>query len=310
MNKRFISTKMKVFILVLLILSIIFYASGCIFLIQSNYNLSDYSDELKFDSDSFMYNFDFDNNFLNFTNSYSSNDYNIADNVSEIDFNMSSQDIKVVNTNNSTLNIKIQSFSSSDTELNLFQNNNKMIFSPTVDIPDSAKIIISIPSAFSNKVTLKLTTSSGDVNISNYSSNTLNISSASGDINLNNCNLNYLYSSSSSGDINLTSVNSYVETNLACLSGSINGTGNFAILTGTTSSGDIDITFEDKLSNVFLSAVSGDINLYIPSHCGYETNYSTISGELNSPESNMTNGDKLNTINVNTTTGDLSIQLK
>ena len=310
MSKKFISTKMKIFLLVLLILSIVSYASGCIILIQSNYSLSDYSDELNFNSNSFKYNFDFKNNFLNFTNLHSSNESTIEDNISEINLNMKSQKIEVVNTNSNLLNIKIKSFLPSITELNLLKNDNKMIFSPTVNIPNSAEVIISIPLELSNKITLKVTTSSGDINITNYSSNTINASSASGDINFNNCDLNYLYSSSSSGDINMTSVNSYAETNVSSLSGSISGNGNFAVLTGSTSSGDIDITFKDKLNNVFLSAISGDIDLYIPSNCGYEANYSTSFGELNVDENIMTNGDKSSSININTTSGDLSIQLK
>ena len=310
MNKKFISTKMKIFLLALLILSIIFYAPGCVVLIQSNYNLAHYSDELNFNPNSLRYNFNFSNNFLNFTNSYSSHDYDITDDISEIDFNMNSQSVEIVNTNTDKLNIKIKSFSSSGTELNLVKNNNKMTFSPTVNIPDNAEIIISVPSDYSKKATLKINTSSGDITVNNISANTLNASSASGDVDLNNCDLNYLYSSSSSGDINLNAVNSYVETNLSCLSGSIDGTGNFGVLTGTTSSGDISVTFKNNLNNVFLSAVSGDIDLYIPSDCGYEAIYTTISGELNSSNDNLFNGDKSNKININTTSGDLSIELK
>lgn len=310
MNKKFISTKMKITLLVLLSLSFIFYASGCIVLAQSNYRLSDYSDELHLNTNSLKYNFNFMNNFLNFTNSYSSHDYNINSNINEIYFNMNSQDIELVNTDDINLNIKIKGFSSSSYQLNLLESNNKITFSPSADIPENAEIIISVPSEISNRLILKLTTSSGDINLSNVSSNTLNVSSASGDINLSNCDLNYLYTSSSSGDINLNSVNSYIETNLYSLSGSIYGTGNFAVLTGTTTSGDIELTFEDKLNNIYLNDNSGDIYLSIPSYCGYEVNYNTLFGELNSSEGIITNGDRSNAININTTSGDLSIQLK
>lgn len=310
MNKKFISIKMKITLLVLMILSFIFYASGCIVLIQSNYSLSDYSDEMHLNTNSFKYNFNLINNFLNLTDSYSSHNYNINSSINEIDFNMNSQNIEVINTDNSELNVTIKGFSPSSAQLNLLESSNKITFSPAVDIPDNADIIVSIPLEISNRLTLKFTTSSGDINLSNISSNTLNASSASGDISMNNCNLNYLYASSSSGDINLNSINSYIDTNLNCLSGSIYGNGNFSVLTGTTSSGDIEITFEDKLNNIYLNNNSGDINLCIPSSCGYEVNYNTLSGELISSESIMTNGDKSNTININTTSGDLNIQLK
>ncbi|WP_156332279.1 DUF4097 family beta strand repeat-containing protein, partial [Clostridium paraputrificum] len=101
----------------------------------------------------------------------------------------------------------------------------------------------SMPSYLSSKVTLKITTSSGDITINNLSTNTLNASSASGDINLSSTNLNYLYLSSSSGDMNISSSTTSNETNLTSLSGSINGNGNFGALTGSTSSGDIKLTF-------------------------------------------------------------------
>lgn len=310
MNKKLISTKMKIFLLVMFILSVIFYASGCIILIQSNYNLSDYSYEFNIHPSSLRYNLDFTNNFLNFTNSYSSHDYELDNNISELDFNLNSQNIEVINNNNSILNIKIKSFSSSNTELNLVNSNNKMTFSPTVDIPSSADIIVSMPSYLSSKVTLKITTSSGDITINNLSTNTLNASSASGDINLRSTNLNYLYLSSSSGNMNISSSTTSNETNLTALSGSINGNGNFGALTGSTSSGDIKLTFKDNLNNTFLSSMSGDVNLHIPSFCGYEANFNTISGSLNNSENNMTNGDKSSKINVNTTSGDFDLQVK
>ena len=307
MNKKFISTKMKIVLLGLLISSIGFYASGCIVLFKSDYNLSDYTYKLNFNPNSFNYNFNFSNNFLNFINSYSSHDYDIDEDIYEITFNSTSQNIEVVNTNDSLLNIKIKSFSSSDTELDLVKNNNKMEFSSNINIPDYADIIISMPKFFSDKIILKITTRSGDININNFASNAINASSASGNINFKNSNLNYIYSSSSSGDINLNSINSYIETNLSCLSGSIKGDGTFGILTGTTSSGNVSLTFKDNLRNIFLSSVSGDIDLQLPSNSGYEVNYNTLSGDLNTDKSNLINNDKSNKININTTSGDLNI---
>ena len=301
MNKKLISTKMKMFIIGLLILSIIFYTSGCIILVKSNYKLSDYTNEINFRASSFS------NNFFNFINSSSSHDYNIDDDISEINFNINSQDISVVNTDSELLNVSINGFSAPNIQMNLSKNNNKMIFSSNVDIPDYTDIIISIPKSISDKIMLKITTRNGNININNFSYNSINLSSASGDICLKNSNLNYIYSSTSSGDIILDSVTSYIETNLSCLSGSIDGTGNFGTLTGSTSSGDISLAFIDSLQNVFLNSTSGDITLSLPSKLGYEINYSTIYGDLNSNNDLLINGDKSNKLNVNTTSGDLNI---
>ncbi|WP_294377536.1 DUF4097 family beta strand repeat-containing protein [uncultured Clostridium sp.] len=307
MSRKFIPIKMKIFILILIILSIVFYASGCILLVQSNYNLSDYSDEFNFNEDSFKFNFN--DTFLNFTNSYSSYDYDINNTISEIDFNMSSQNLKFITSKNNTLNIKINSFSSSSSKLNLITNNNRMTFSSTADISDDAEIIVNMPSDCLNKITLKITTSSGDIDIKGLSANAVNASSASGDVYFDKCNVNYLSCSSSSGDIYLNSINSYMETNLSSLSGSISGDGNFSVLTSKTSSGDMDISINNKLDNTFLASSSGDISLIIPSECDYNTNFSTLSGELTSSKNTLKNGDMSKTINVNTSSGNLCIDL-
>lgn len=95
MKKKFISTNMKIFILVLFLLSIVFYVSGCIALVQSGYKLSDYADELHINPDTFKYSSIFDKLTFDFNTSYLSKDYPINDNINEINFNLNSQDIKV-----------------------------------------------------------------------------------------------------------------------------------------------------------------------------------------------------------------------
>ena len=64
MKKKFISTNMKIFMLVLLLLSITFYASGCVVLVKSGYKLSDYANELNINPDAFKFNLNI--NGLNF----------------------------------------------------------------------------------------------------------------------------------------------------------------------------------------------------------------------------------------------------
>lgn len=305
MNKKIIPRKMKIFVLILVTLSMCFYVSGYIILVKSNHNLSDYSEELKSNLDSLSRNFH--SNILNLINPYSSYDYDINENISEINFNVTSQNIKVMNYGGNTVKIKIKGFLSSDVKLDSIKTDNKITFSSNIDIPDYTDIIVSIPKYISDKIMLKIATRNGDIDINDLSCNYINLSSANGNINLQNCNLNYISSSSSCGNINLNSVNSSIETNLSNMYGSINCDGSFGILTGNTTSGDINLSFKDNLKNVFITSVSGDIELNLPLSSGYELSYSTLSGTLNANKDDLFNTDKSNKINVRTNSGNLNV---
>src|SRR5471030_1568149 len=109
MEKKFISTNMKIFLLVLVLLSITFYASGCITLVQSGYKLSDYADELHIDPKAFNFKLNLDKFNFDFNNSSISNDYTINDTINEIDLNLNSQDIKIANYDGEDLKVQIKS---------------------------------------------------------------------------------------------------------------------------------------------------------------------------------------------------------
>jgi len=304
MAKNFISTKMKVFMLVLLLVSIVFYGSGCITLVQSGYKLSDYTDELNINPNSFK----FDVNLFDFNDSYISRDYTLDDNITEIALNLNSQDIKVENYEGQTLKVQIKSSSSISGELPETEEENKLILSTTYDTPGNARISVSIPNSFKNRGTLKLVTSSGDINISNLSLDTLSISTASGDTNVSNLNLNYFSLNSSSGDTSFNNVSALNETKLSSSSGEIIGNGNLGKVTANTTSGDMDLQFEKSLGNSSLSSVSGSIALSLPRNLGYKINYETNSGDVDSSNGKLSAGDESSIINVNTTSGDLIIK--
>jgi len=307
MKKKFISTNMKIFMLVLLLLSITFYASGCIVLVQSGYKLSDYADELNIDPNNFKVTF-FDFNDFNFNDSYISRDYTINENINEIDLNLNSQDIKIVNYDGQDLKVQIKSHSTISSELLEAENDNKLVLNTSHDTPSNASISVSIPSRFHDKGTLKIITSSGNINISNLSMNTLNLSTASGEINISNLNLNYLSLNSSSGSINFNAITTLNETKLTSSSGSIIGSGALGTVNGSTSSGDIELKFKDSLSNTSLSTASGSVALSIPKNLGYKINYDTISGDLDSSHTQLSSGDESSLINITTTSGDLHIK--
>lgn len=305
MEKKFISTNMKVFMLVLFLLSITFYASGCITLAQSGYRLSDYADELNIDPNAFKFNFNIDG--FDFNDSYVSRDYTINENINEIDLNLNSQDIKIVNYDGQDLKVQIKSHSTISGELPKTENGNKLVLNTTYDTPSNSSISVSIPYSFKDKGTLKIITSSGDINVSNLSMNTLSLSTASGDIDVSNLNLNYLSLNNSSGDINFNTITILNETKLSSSSGDIIGSGTLGTTNGSTSSGDIDLQLRDSLSNTSLNTASGSVALSLPRNLGYKINYDTISGDLNSSNRELSFGDESSLININTTSGDLSI---
>lgn len=304
MAKKLISTKMKISMLVLLLASIAFYASGCIALVQSGYKLSDYANELNIMPNSFK----FDVNLFDFNDSSVSTDYALNDNITEINLNLNSQDINVQNYEGQTLKVQIKSSSSISSELLETEDGNKLILSTRYNTPGNATISVNIPNNFKNRGSFKLVTSSGDINISNLSLDTLSISTASGDTKVSNLNSNYFDLNSSSGDTRFTNISALNETKLVSSSGEIIGSGNLGKVTANTSSGDMDLKFEKSLANSSLSSSSGSITLSLPKNSGYKINYETNSGEVDSSNEKLSSGDESSIINVNTTSGDLIIK--
>jgi len=294
---------MKIFLLVLFLLSMTFYTSGCIALVQSGYKLSDYADELHIDPNAFKFNFNFD-----FNNSSVSRNYTINDNINEIDLNLNSQDIKVVNYDGEDLKVEIKSNNTISGELPETESSNKLIFNTIYDTPNNASILISIPYNFKDRGTLKIITSGGDIDISNLSMNTLTLYTASGDLDASGSISDYLSLNSSSGDIKFNNITTSIETKLTSSSGNIIGSGILESVNASTSSGDIDLQLKNSLKNTSLSSNSGSVTLSLPKNLGYKINYETISGDLNSSNGQLSFGDESSLINVNTTSGDLNIK--
>lgn len=306
MAKKFISTKMKIFMLILFLLSITFYASGCVALVQSGYKLSDYADELNITPDSFK--FDANINLFDFDVSSLSKEYNLNDNINEISINLNSQDIRVETYEGQALKVQIKSNNSVSSELAESEEGHKLNLNTTYNTPGNANISVSIPNSFRNKGALKIVTSNGDIDISNVSLDTLSISTASGDTEASNLTLNYFSLNSSSGDTHLKNVSALNETRLVSSSGEIVGNGTLGQLTANTTSGDMDLKLEKSIANSSLSSVSGTIDLSLPKDSGYKINYDTISGHLESSNRKLSHGDESSIININTTSGNLNVK--
>jgi DUF4097 and DUF4098 domain-containing protein YvlB len=305
MAKKFISTRMKIFMLILMLLSIAFYASGCIALVQSGYKLSDYPNELHITPDSFSFNADI--NLFDFNGSSLSKEYNLNDNVNEIAINLNSQDIKVENYEGQTLKVQLKNNNSVSNELSETEEGNKLSLSTNYNTPGNATVTVSIPNSFKSKGALKIITSSGDINISNVLLDSLSISTASGDTEVSNLNLNYFSLNSASGDTHFKNVSTLNETKLVSSSGEIVGNGTLGQLTANTASGDMELKLEKSLANSSISSISGTIDLSLPKNSGYKINYDTISGHLESSNGKLSHGDESSIINVNTTSGNLSV---
>lgn len=306
MPKKFISSKMKIFMLILFLLSITFYVSGCITLVQSGYKLSDYADEINITPNSFKFNFNSD--LFDFNDSYLSKDYNLSDNINEIAINLNSQNIKVQNYEGQTLKVQIKSNSSVSSELPETEEGNKLTLSSNYDTPGNASITLSIPNSFKSRGALKIITSSGDVNISNVTLDTLGISTASGNTDVSNLNLNYFNLNSASGDIHFKNISALNETKLSSSSGEIVGDGNLGKITASTTSGDMELKLEKSIAASSLSSVSGYIDLSLPRNSDYKIDFETVSGHLDSSNKKLSNGNGSSIINVNTTSGNLNIR--
>lgn len=308
MNRKLISTNMRILIFILLILSIIFYTSGCVVLAKSGYKLSDYADQLNFTTHNI--NSYFNNKMINFNLNESaiSNEQPISENIHSIEFNLTAENIQLKNYSGDVVKVQIKSnLLHTPSELPAIESDNKLIFNTIPNNPSNASVSISIPYSFNDKGDIKVTTSSGYINISNLSPKGLTLSTASGHIDLSNSNYNYLSINTSSSDINLNNITTLEETKLSSNSGSIKFNGNPGILSCANTSGDINLHIKDTLNNTSLSTLSGHISLSLPKNSGYKINYETLSGEFNSPNNDLSNGDESSIINLRTVSGDINI---
>lgn len=308
MNGKLISTNMRILIFLLLILSIIFYASGCIVLVNSGYKLSDYADELSFTAHDINSYFNNEIISFNINESVLSNEQPISENIHSIEFNLTTENIQLKNYSGDVVKIQIKSnFLQTPAELASVESDNKLIFNTAANNPSNTTVSISIPYSFNDKGDIKVTTSSGDIDISNLSPKALTLSTASGYIYLSNSNYNYLSINTSSSDINLNNINVVEETKLSSNSGVIKFNGNPGVLSCANTSGDINVHIKDTLNNTSLSSISGGISLSLPENSGYKINYETLSGDFTSPNNDLSVGDEISIINLRTVSGDINI---
>lgn len=318
--KKFMSTKMKIFISVLATIFIGSYIIAAIVLFNSDYKLINYIDNLPFsidaDWDDFGFDIDWDSNYSKY---YDSRDLGINSDLSSINIDTTSSDINIQFYDNTNVKLNIESKvkhnANFDSLIDRFIIENNTLYISTnesfLNFVKNLKLTIYIPNTYKND--LSIGTTSGDISISNTNLNNLNINSTSSDIELNNVSSTNSTISTTSGDIDLSNVN-FTSSNIKTSSGDISS--NSSLLGNTqieTTSGEIELHLNDIGTNNTISSTSGDVELSIPSDIGYTLSFNTVSGDLsthngietNNGIKNFVNGDGNKTLNISTVSGDL-----
>ncbi|MBP8315948.1 DUF4097 family beta strand repeat-containing protein, partial [Clostridium neonatale] len=267
--------------------------------VNSGYKLSDYADEINLNDFNFYYSDE-----LGFNYKTSEKSYPINNNIKNIEISLESQNINVNEYDGDNILVEIKNNRNSNAELSKTENGDKMIFNSNHSIPSHSTVNISIPQKIIKDLSLKLTTSSGDVNLSNLNINSISTFTSSGEIYMSNINLDYISLNSSSGDISLNNLFAS-DTKINSTSGEIDCIGNFGTLYSSSTSGDMNFSFTDSLKKSSFGSVSGDISLNIPTQCGYKINYYTVSGDTSF--STLSNGNEEALIDIKTTSGDISV---
>lgn len=265
--KKLISTKMKVFMVFLLITSITCFTSSMVVLYNSNFKLSDYTN--------------WDNWFLGFNSTHYNHSYynnNILDmplsDIENLNFDFSDG----TNINFETYpgsNLIINDSTNSDNNLTVTNVEGTLTIAPSAV---SNAVLVKLPLNYAKNLNLKLT--NGNVNLSDLTLTALKIETVSSNINMNNIKCPTANISSNNGDINL---NKFLSTDLSIYSsnGDINTTnleGNIAI---KNISGDIDTHFNpSNTTKVVVDSTNGDVDLHLSQDSNCTIEYTTINGNV------------------------------
>ncbi|PRR84394.1 DUF4097 family beta strand repeat-containing protein [Clostridium vincentii] len=311
--KKFMSRRMKIFLSVLTLLSILCYISAGIMLYNSNFNFSSYSDDWNG-----RWNFDWSNH--NSTSSIGTVEKELPQTVQNIYLSSSSSDYSVEFYSGTTLKIDVNgdffsNFTYSDglsrvevTDSNVFiETNDNLIFS-------DLEVKVYVPDTYQNLLSIK--GSSGELSVTGGKLKTLLVSSSSGDIDLYTVEATDTSLESLSGRINGSTIRTD-KSLIKTASGDISISGALGETTVSVVSGSVDLILSEIAENSNFSTKSGDVDLIIPNEIGYKVNFSSISGEISGKNLNMdinnsssysfTNGDSSKLINVKTISGDLNL---
>ena len=317
MKKKFMSTKIKITIISLLIAIIGCYSTSAIILYNSDYKLSNYWD---FD---FEFNFDFSNGifgFKNFNKSSGTLTLPYEDSLKDIKVETSSADTEIIFDDTQEIKVDISGnfrksydYKNALYEFKIDENTLKITANDKSSIVKNLELKVHIPSKY--KDNLIMYSSSGDIKLNNSTLNNINLQTSSGDIKANNkITCNEISINASSGEIEFSDLTSSV-TNFTASSGDIDLKGTLGKLSLETSSGEIELyCLNDLENNSKLTSSSGDIKMNLRNINSYTINYYTSSGNLKcdydynkKDKHSYTIGNGSSLIDITTSSGDLEI---
>lgn len=280
--KKLISTKMKVFMVFLLITSITCFTSSMVVLYNSDFKFSNYINWNSWNDWNIGWEY---NNYNDYTHTISDEPLTDIQNLN-LDFNGLDVIFQVHSGNTLTVNGGINyEVTNSIDALNINRENGTLTISPK-NIHTS--LLIKIPSSYTNNLSLKLT--SGSVDLSDMTLETLTIQGVNSDFNLTNITCSTGSFSTSNGDIVL---NNFTSTDLSAdsLNGEIYSTGLKGNINLKTISGYIFSSLTTEVTGGKFNSTNGDINLEIPSDNNFSIDYNTVHGELSPPSTSYSSYD-------------------
>lgn len=319
MNKKIISTKVKVLMVILLISSIACFTSAGIVLYKSGFSLANY-----FNWDSCKFGLLFDD-YYGYNNQITSNIP--LDSIETISINLSNYDNIIATSTDNTLSIISHynnsiNFDVKDYFIYTVENNMLNItFKEPISTANEPYFEIYIPQTYSKNISI--TSDNSNISLNNIALNSLICNLNYGDISLNDGNINSMNISLNNGDIYTTNI-----TTTDCVLNTTNGDISLSKFKGenlnlSSTNGEIDCSLVTTPSNIDIKTEHGDVDLCLPQNSSFELIYETTYGDLENDFYNLTetniktnsngktyilkNGSAENKVTVKTSNGELTL---
>ena len=265
--KKLISTKMKIFMVFLLITSIACFTTSLVVLYRSDFKLSDYS--ILNNNWSFGWR---DNYYNNFNTTLLDEPLTNIENLN-IDFTGYKVTLEVYSGDNLIINSSDPS-SSTEKSLNISNTDGTLAISAS---NISRNLLLKIPSSYTNNLDFKYT--DGSANLSDITLESLKIQSTNSDINIDNVTLLSANVSTTNGDINLNNINSK-DLSVNTSNGEIFSTNLKGNVNLSSTSGDIFASLTNEITNSKINTTNGDVELDLPIDNNFLIDFNTTNGEL------------------------------
>ena len=309
--RNFMSRKMKIFLSILAIISLTSYISAAIVLYNSDFKLSNYINK---------WNDDFNFNWHNYRN-IGSLEKELSSDIKTIDITTSSVDVKIQFYDGDVLKLDGTSYTLGDITISnivtdISSLNNTFTINLNTNGYNDININIYVPLSYKNNI--KVSSISGDCEVTGGDLESVTINSNSGEIQLKNLTSKILKLQTTSNDLDLSDIKS-LDSTLNTTSGDIKvSVSSLGELFSSTSSGETELYLNNLGNKSIISSTSGDIDLFINESIGYTLAFSTSSGNidsdrlmpnfLNDNNYSVTNGDGSKKVEVKTTSGEFYIR--